>query len=79
MIYRDWRLGKVNGEPTGITHLPTWTSFDIQGDVVRVLRVSEVNGANPEELKTLSEMALAAFRSGKVSWMPRRFCSHPHP
>jgi len=70
-IKREWRLCQINGQWTGIVHLPSWTIFEVDKNVCRIF--SRANGEvkpTTDELEDLRQMALVLFLKGNVPRHP---------
>jgi hypothetical protein len=72
---REWLACLIDNQRTGIVHTPTWTFFRIEGKEAVFIRTAQIDGASPERIEELKELAVAAFP--KVRWPRPRICRHP--
>jgi hypothetical protein len=69
-IEKDWRRCRINGQWTGILHIPSWTTFEIDRNALTCRIFSQKNGRvkpTAEELMNLRESALLLFLHGNLS------------
>jgi len=81
-VEKDWRRCQINGQWTGILHVPSCTIFEIDRETGSSRLVLRMNGEvkpNAEELEDLRQMALVLFVSGNVSRHSPSFIAGEQP